>query len=174
MSGMAVKDVDETCPKNNIPDSGYNLIVVVGIKDHVRPGVREVVLTCLATGITVRMVTGDNINTAKAIARECDILTADENAIEGPKFISKPLEDIKDIIQNIQVMARSKPSDKLNFVTHLRNMFGEVVAVTGDHGTNNAPALRQSDIGLAMGIVGTEVAKENADVIVVDDNFLLM
>ncbi|KAE8718601.1 putative calcium-transporting ATPase 6, plasma membrane-type [Hibiscus syriacus] len=67
-------------------------------------------------------------------------------------------------------MARSKPSDKLNFVTHLRNMYGEVVAVTGD-GTNDAPALHQSDIGLAMGISGTEVAKENADVIIMDDNF---
>ncbi|XWS59090.1 hypothetical protein CRYUN_Cryun08bG0092300 [Craigia yunnanensis] len=167
---LAVKDVDETYPDNIIPDSGYTLIAVVGIKDPVRPGVKEAVQTCLAAGITVRMVTGDNINTAKAIAKECGILTADENAIEGPEFSSKSLDEMRDIIPNIQVMARSKASDKLNLVTHLRNMFGDVVAVTGD-GTNDAPALRRSDIGLAMGIAGTEVAKENADVIVMDDNF---
>ncbi|XVF75759.1 hypothetical protein PTKIN_Ptkin13bG0213000 [Pterospermum kingtungense] len=167
---LAVKDIDETCPENSIPDSGYTLIAIVGIKDPVRPGVKEAVQTCLDAGITVRMVTGDNINTAKAIAKECGILTADENAIEGPEFSSKSPDEIRDIIPNIQVMARSKPSDKFNLVTHLRNMFGEVVAVTGD-GTNDAPALHQSDIGLAMGIAGTEVAKENADVIIMDDNF---
>ncbi|KAA3449434.1 Autoinhibited Ca2+-ATPase 11 isoform 1 [Gossypium australe] len=167
---VAVKDVGETFNENGIPDSGYTLIAAFGIKDPVRPGVKEAVQTCLAAGITVRMVTGDNINTAKAIAKECGILTAEENAIEGPEFSSKSPDEMKDIIPNIQVMARSKPSDKLNFVTNLRNMFGEVVAVTGD-GTNDAPALRQSDIGLAMGIAGTEVAKENADVIVMDDNF---
>ncbi|KAG4183632.1 hypothetical protein ERO13_A09G121500v2 [Gossypium hirsutum] len=167
---VAVKDVGETFNENGIPDSGYTLIAVFGIKDPVRPGVKEAVQTCLAAGITVRMVTGDNINTAKAIAKECGILTAEENAIEGPEFSSKSPDEMKDIIPNIQVMARSKPSDKLNFVINLRNMFGEVVAVTGD-GTNDAPALRRSDIGLAMGIAGTEVAKENADVIVMDDNF---
>ncbi|KAE8688901.1 Calcium-transporting ATPase 3, plasma membrane-type [Hibiscus syriacus] len=167
---FAVKDADETLNENSIPCSGYTLIAVFGIKDPVRPGVKEAVQTCLAAGITVRMVTGDNINTAKAIAKECGILTADGIAIEGPEFSSKSLDEIRDIIPNIQVMARSKPSDKLNFVTHLRNMYGEVVAVTGD-GTNDAPALRQSDIGLAMGIAGTEVAKENADVIIMDDNF---
>ncbi|XP_022745023.1 putative calcium-transporting ATPase 11, plasma membrane-type [Durio zibethinus] len=167
---LAVRDVDETCRENSIPDSGYAFIAVVGIKDPVRPGVKEAVETFLAAGITVRMVTGDNINTAKAIAKECGILTADGKAIEGPEFSSEPLDEMRDIIPKIQVMARSKPSDKLNFVTNLRNMFGDVVAVTGD-GTNDAPALRQSDIGLAMGIAGTEVAKENADVIVMDDNF---
>ncbi|OMO86035.1 Cation-transporting P-type ATPase [Corchorus olitorius] len=167
---LAFKDVDDSNPEKKIPNSGYTLIAVVGIKDPVRPGVKEAVQTCLAAGITVRMVTGDNINTAKAIAKECGILTADGIAIEGPEFSNKSLDERRAIIPNIQVMARSKPSDKLNLVTNLREMFGEVVAVTGD-GTNDAPALRQSDIGLAMGIAGTEVAKENADVIVMDDNF---
>ncbi|EOY09204.1 Autoinhibited Ca2+-ATPase 11 isoform 1 [Theobroma cacao] len=167
---LAFKDVDDTYPENSIPEGDYTLIAVVGIKDPVRPGVKEAVQTCLAAGITVHMVTGDNIYTAKAIAKECGILTADENAIEGPEFSRKSLDEMRDIIPNIQVMARSKPMDKLNLVNQLRNMFGEVVAVTGD-GTNDAPALHQSDIGLAMGIAGTEVAKENADVIVMDDNF---
>ncbi|KAL4607816.1 hypothetical protein ACB092_09G202100 [Castanea dentata] len=167
---LAFKDVDDTSIENSIPDSGYTLIAVVGIKDPVRPGVKDAVLTCLAAGITVRMVTGDNIYTAKAIARECGILTEDERAIEGQEFRSMSPEQMKDIIPRIQVMARSSPSDKHTLVSHLRKMFGEVVAVTGD-GTNDAPALHEADIGLAMGIAGTEVAKENADVIILDDNF---
>ncbi|KAK9291104.1 hypothetical protein L1049_009291 [Liquidambar formosana] len=162
---LAFKDIDE----NSIPSNNYTLIAVVGIKDPVRPGVKDAVQTCLAAGITVRMVTGDNINTAKAIARECGILTADGLAIEGPEFSSKSPEEMKQIIPRIQVMARSLPLDKHTLVTHLRNMC-EVVAVTGD-GTNDAPALHEADIGLAMGIAGTEVAKENADVIILDDNF---
>ncbi|GMP86719.1 hypothetical protein CsSME_00039394 [Camellia sinensis var. sinensis] len=167
---LAYKDIDGDFNENSsIPDSGYTLTAVVGIKDPVRPGVKEAVRTCLAAGITVRMVTGDNINTAKAIARECGILTEGGLAIEGPDFRSKSPEELEHIIPRIQVMARSLPLDKHKLVTHLRNMF-EVVAVTGD-GTNDAPALHEADIGLAMGIAGTEVAKENADVIILDDNF---
>ncbi|CAN1256210.1 Putative calcium-transporting ATPase 11, plasma membrane-type [Linum perenne] len=150
--------------------SGYTLVAVVGIKDPVRPGVREAVQTCLAAGITVRMVTGDNINTARAIAKECGILTEGGVAIEGPDFRSKTPDEMRAIIPKIQVMARSLPLDKHTLVTNLKNMFGEVVAVTGD-GTNDAPALHEADIGLAMGIAGTEVAKENADIIIMDDNF---
>ncbi|CAI0430461.1 unnamed protein product [Linum tenue] len=139
-------------PNDAIPESGYTCIGIVGIKDPVRPGVKESVAVCHAAGIAVRMVTGDNINTAKAIARECGILTSDGIAIEGP------------------VMARSSPLDKHTLVKHLRTTFDDVVAVTGD-GTNDAPALHEADIGLAMGIAGTEVAKESADVIILDDNF---
>ncbi|KAJ4835750.1 Alpha carbonic anhydrase 4 [Turnera subulata] len=166
---LAFKDLDEAADER-IPASGYTLVAVVGIKDPVRPGVREAVKTCLAAGITIRMVTGDNINTAKAIARECGILTEDGVAIEGPEFRSKTAQEMRDIIPKIQVMARSSPMDKHTLVTNLRNMFREVVAVTGD-GTNDAPALHEADIGLAMGIAGTEVAKENADVIIMDDKF---
>ncbi|KAI3441010.1 Calcium-transporting ATPase [Psidium guajava] len=153
-----------------IPASGYTCIGIVGIKDPVRPGVKESVATCRSAGITVRMVTGDNINTAKAIARECGILTDDGIAIEGPDFREKSLEELLELIPKIQVMARSSPLDKHTLVKHLRTTFEEVVAVTGD-GTNDAPALHEADIGLAMGIAGTEVAKESADVIILDDNF---
>ncbi|XP_057982051.1 putative calcium-transporting ATPase 11, plasma membrane-type isoform X2 [Malania oleifera] len=166
---LAFKDIDDTS-SDSIPGDGYTLIAVVGIKDPVRPGVGDAVRNCLAAGITVRMVTGDNINTAKAIAKECGILTVDGLAIEGPEFRSKTREEMKELIPKIQVIARSSPSDKHTLVTHLRNTLGEVVAVTGD-GTNDAPALHEADIGLAMGISGTEVAKENADVIILDDNF---
>ncbi|KAL3526879.1 hypothetical protein ACH5RR_011535 [Cinchona calisaya] len=153
-----------------IPVSGYTCIGIVGIKDPVRPGVRESVALCRSAGVTVRMVTGDNINTAKAIARECGILTDDGIAIEGPVFREKSQEELLELIPKIQVMARSSPLDKHTLVKHLRTTFNEVVAVTGD-GTNDAPALHEADIGLAMGIAGTEVAKESADVIILDDNF---
>jgi len=155
---------------NPIPVSGYTCIGIVGIKDPVRPGVKESVALCRSAGVTVRMVTGDNINTAKAIARECGILTDGGIAIEGPDFREKSLEELHELIPKIQVMARSSPLDKHMLVKHLRTTFGEVVAVTGD-GTNDAPALHEADIGLAMGIAGTEVAKESADVIILDDNF---
>ncbi|KAJ1378834.1 P-type ATPase [Sesbania bispinosa] len=116
--------------KTNIPNNGYTLIAIVGIKDLVRLRVRQVVQTCLA---------------AKAIAKERGILTEDGVARAN-----------EDIIPRIHVMARTLPLDKHTLVTNLRNMFGEVVAVTGD-GTNDAPALHESDIGLAMGIDGTKV-----------------
>ncbi|XP_058069861.1 calcium-transporting ATPase 10, plasma membrane-type-like [Magnolia sinica] len=156
--------------ENPIPTGGYTCIGIVGIKDPVRPGVRESVAICRSAGITVRMVTGDNINTAKAIARECGILTDGGLAIEGQVFREKSLDELTELIPKIQVMARSSPLDKHTLVKHLRTMFNEVVAVTGD-GTNDAPALHEADIGLAMGIAGTEVAKESADVIILDDNF---
>ncbi|OVA07295.1 Cation-transporting P-type ATPase [Macleaya cordata] len=167
---LAFKDVDETYDRDSIPSDGYTLISVIGIKDPVRPEVKDAVKTCLAAGITVRMVTGDNINTAKAIAKECGILADGDLAIEGPDFCRKSPEEMKELIPKIKVMARSLPSDKHILVSQLRNTFREVVAVTGD-GTNDAPALHEADIGLAMGIAGTEVAKENADVIILDDNF---
>ncbi|KAK9741969.1 hypothetical protein RND81_03G140300 [Saponaria officinalis] len=167
---IAYKDVTEKSTGDNIPEEQFTLIAVVGIKDPVRPGVKEAVETCLAAGITVRMVTGDNINTAKAIAKECGILTSGGHAIEGPEFRNMSPTEMQHIIPNLQVMARSMPLDKHTLVTQLRQQFQQVVAVTGD-GTNDAPALHEADIGLAMGIAGTEVAKENADVVIMDDNF---
>ncbi|KAJ4963698.1 hypothetical protein NE237_023637 [Protea cynaroides] len=161
---------NEYSDKDPLPVTGYTCIAIVGIKDPVRPGVKESVAICRSAGITVRMVTGDNINTAKAIARECGILTDGGIAIEGPVFREKSEEELLNLIPKIQVMARSSPMDKHTLVKHLRTTFDEVVAVTGD-GTNDAPALHEADIGLAMGIAGTEVAKESADVIILDDNF---
>ncbi|KAH0995888.1 hypothetical protein GBA52_019752 [Prunus armeniaca] len=110
------------------------------------------------------------MNVKEAIARECGILTDDGIAIEGPEFREKNQEELLSLIPKIQVMARSSPLDKHTLVKHLRTTFDEVVAVTGD-GTNDAPALHEADIGLAMGIAGTEVAKESADVLILDDNF---
>lgn len=101
---LAFKDISDYNNDNIIPENGYTLIAVVGIKDPVRLGVKDAVETCLAAGITVRMVTGDNINTAKAIARECGILTPDGIAIEGPDFRNLSPEEMKQIIPRIQVL----------------------------------------------------------------------
>ncbi|KAL5648282.1 hypothetical protein ACJX0J_039091, partial [Zea mays] len=167
---LAYKEGDGFGEDADSPAGGFTLICIFGIKDPVRPGVKDAVKACMSAGIVVRMVTGDNINTAKAIAKECGILTDGGVAIEGPEFRNKSPEEMRDLIPKIQVMARSLPLDKHTLVKNLRGMFREVVAVTGD-GTNDAPALHEADIGLAMGIAGTEVAKESADVIVLDDNF---
>lgn len=101
---LAVKEIDDAEDETNIPDNGYTLIAIVGIKDPVRPGVKEAVRTCLAAGITVRMVTGDNINTARAIAKECGILTEGGVAIEGPEFRKLTPDQKKDVIPRIQVL----------------------------------------------------------------------
>ncbi|CAL9151842.1 unnamed protein product [Musa hybrid cultivar] len=156
-----------------LPEDDLILVAIVGIKDPCRPGVKEAVDLCTHAGVKVRMVTGDNLQTAKAIALECGILT-DANAseptlIEGRTFRMKTDAERNAIVEQITVMGRSSPSDKLLLVQALRRR-DHVVAVTGD-GTNDAPALHEADIGLSMGIQGTEVAKESSDIIILDDNF---
>ncbi|GMN55261.1 hypothetical protein TIFTF001_024380 [Ficus carica] len=144
------------------------------MQDPCRPGVRNAVELCRIAGVKVRMVTGDNIHTAKAIALECGILGPEEDAtehnlIEGKVFRALSDKEREQVAEKITVMGRSSPGDKLLLVQALRRR-GRVVAVTGD-GTNDAPALHEADIGLAMGIQGTEVAKESSDIIILDDNF---
>jgi Ca2+-transporting ATPase len=140
-----------------------------GIRDPLRPEVVESVRQCQAAGVFVRMVTGDNFLTAKAIATECGIYTAGGIAMDGPTFRDLKPEQLDAVIPRLQVLARSSPEDKLLLVTHLKRM-NETVAVTGD-GTNDGLALKAADVGFAMGIQGTEVAKEAASIILLDDNF---
>jgi len=143
---------------------------MVGIKDPIRPEVPTAVGNCLAAGIRVRMVTGDNITTATAIAKECGIVTSDKDKIiEGPRFREMTDEERVKLVPDLRVMARSSPNDKLILVNTLKKL-GHVVAVTGD-GTNDAPALKSANVGFAMGIAGTEVSKEASDIILMDDNF---
>jgi Ca2+-transporting ATPase len=142
---------------------------LVGIQDPLRPGVPEAVADCKKAGVFPRMVTGDNILTAKAIATECGIFTPGGIAIEGPEFRKMSDQQQKEIIPKLQVLARSSPDDKRKLVKRLKEM-GETVAVTGD-GTNDAPALKAADVGFSMNIAGTEVAKEASDIILMDDNF---
>ncbi|KAJ1433430.1 P-type ATPase [Sesbania bispinosa] len=158
----------------SLPEDDLILLAIVGLKDPCRPGVKDAVQLCQKAGVKVRMVTGDNVKTAKAIAVECGILSSSDDAtepniIEGKTFRALTDEEREEIVERISVMGRSSPNDKLLLVQALRRK-GHVVAVTGD-GTNDAPALHEADIGLAMGIQGTEVAKESSDIIILDDNF---
>ncbi|GHP02352.1 hypothetical protein PPROV_000110900 [Pycnococcus provasolii] len=166
---------------DDLPDSGLTLLLLVGIKDPCRPGVPEAVLRCQRAGIVVRMVTGDNKATAEAIARECHILSDDDGggvgsvglAVEGEEFremsYAQRIARFGPKLERLRVLARSSPSDKYDLVYMLRNL-GEVVGVTGD-GTNDARALKEADIGLSMGIAGTQVAQKCSDIVVLDDNF---
>eukprot|EP01039_Chlorochromonas_danica_P006079 gene6079-6693_t len=188
------------------------LDAILGIKDPLRPDVPEAVRQCQQAGIFVRMVTGDNIETAKAIAKECGILTEGGLAMEGPDFRRLTPRQLDEILPRLQVLARSSPDDKHTLVTRLngknlpetpeawqamhpdrnfleehdkllpgyreewikshdeRGLVAEVVGVTGD-GTNDGPALKAGDVGLSMGLSGTEVAKEASDIVILDDNF---
>ncbi|XP_073208433.1 plasma membrane calcium-transporting ATPase 2 isoform X6 [Lepidochelys kempii] len=159
-------------------------ICVVGIEDPVRPEVPEAIRKCQRAGITVRMVTGDNINTARAIAIKCGILHPGEDflCIEGKEFNRRirnekgevEQERIDKIWPKLRVLARSSPTDKHTLVKGIIDSTQveqrQVVAVTGD-GTNDGPALKKADVGFAMGIAGTDVAKEASDIILTDDNF---
>ncbi|KAI2952848.1 hypothetical protein CBS147321_580 [Aspergillus niger] len=144
-------------------------IGVVGIQDPLRPEVPAAIQKCHAAGVQVKMVTGDNIVTATAIASSCGIKTEDGIVMEGPKFRQLSDDEMDRVIPRLQVLARSSPEDKRILVARLKKL-GETVAVTGD-GTNDGPALRTADVGFSMGIAGTEVAKEASSIILLDDNF---
>ncbi|KAJ4352502.1 plasma membrane calcium [Didymosphaeria variabile] len=148
--------------------NGMTYIGVVGIQDPLRPGVPEAVAKCKHAGVIVRMVTGDNVVTARAIATDCGIYT-DGVVMEGPEFRKLSDQEMNETLPRLQVLARSSPEDKRILVTKLREL-GGIVAVTGD-GTNDGPALKAADIGFSMGISGTEVAKEASAIILMDDNF---
>ncbi|XP_031650110.1 plasma membrane calcium-transporting ATPase 3 isoform X1 [Oncorhynchus kisutch] len=159
-------------------------ITVVGIEDPVRPEVPDAIKKCQRAGITVRMVTGDNINTARAIAAKCGIIQPGDDflCIDGKEFNRRirnekgevEQERIDKVWPKLRVLARSSPTDKHTLVKGIIDSTvleqRQVVAVTGD-GTNDGPALKKADVGFAMGIAGTDVAKEASDIILTDDNF---
>ncbi|GAB1204165.1 hypothetical protein APSETT445_002814 [Aspergillus pseudonomiae] len=140
-----------------------------GIHDPLRPEVPGAIKTCHSAGVQVKMVTGDNINTASAIATSCGIKNGDGIVMEGPEFRKLTEKEMDAIIPRLQVLARSSPDDKRMLVKHLKRL-GETVAVTGD-GTNDGPALTSADVGFSMGISGTELAREASSIILLDDNF---
>lgn len=152
------------------PEHDLVFIGLVGIKDPVRKEVPGAVEMCKRAGLTIKMVTGDNILTACKIAKECGILTEGGVAMEGPTFRTLSELEKRKLAPRLQVLARSSPSDKFQLVSLLKKM-GEVVAVTGD-GTNDAPALKEADVGFAMGISGTQIAMNASDIILMDDNFV--
>ncbi|KGL79123.1 Plasma membrane calcium-transporting ATPase 2, partial [Tinamus guttatus] len=154
--------------------SDLTCICVVGIEDPVRPEVPEAIRKCQRAGITVRMVTGDNINTARAIAIKCGIIHPGEETKNFYCYPQIEQERIDKIWPKLRVLARSSPTDKHTLVKGIIDSTQveqrQVVAVTGD-GTNDGPALKKADVGFAMGIAGTDVAKEASDIILTDDNF---
>jgi magnesium-transporting ATPase (P-type) len=197
----------------NVPDNnGLCCDGVVGIIDPLRGDVNDAVAIAQRAGVVVRMVTGDNLQTACAIAKQCGILTPSGLALEGPVFRSMTPAQVDGVLPRLQVLARSSPEDKFLLVTRLngyglpntpeewtekhkdkigatwsrdkdrflpgyrqewtaaRPEGGQVVGVTGD-GTNDAPALKAADVGLAMGITGTKVAQSASDIVILDDKF---
>ncbi|KAL2229976.1 calcium-transporting ATPase 12, plasma membrane-type [Sesamum indicum] len=158
-----------------VPDKDLILLGFVALRGTCHPDVKQAVEICQLAGVNVKMITGENISTAKAIAIECGILSPTQQVSEDGSIVTgeefrRYQENVRmEIVENISVMARSSPLDKLLLVQSLKRR-GHVVALTGD-GTNDAPALREADIGLSMGIQGTEMEKESSDVIILDDNF---
>lgn len=141
----------------------------VGMLDPLRSGAREAICAARGAGVSVTMITGDHRATALAIARELDLAETEEQVLTGPEMIGKTDAELEALIAEVRVFARVAPRQKLEIVEAARRA-GQFVAVTGD-GVNDAPALRNANIGVAMGKSGTDVAREAADMVISDDDF---
>ncbi len=170
--GFAYRNISEEVAMASEEGTLENELVFtgfVGIKDPLRLDVKEAVETARKAGVATKMLTGDNINTAIAIGEELGLLNGKNRAVEATYIDTLSDEELKKEITTISIVARSKPDTKMRIVEALQSN-GEVVAVTGD-GINDAPALTKADVGIAMGIAGTEVSKNAADIILTDDSF---
>jgi Ca2+-transporting ATPase len=172
--GVAYKYIDGSINYMTDPvlESDLTLLGLLGMIDPPRPEVKDAVATCKAAGITPVMITGDHVSTACAIAKALGILPNDDDnlkAISGEELNHLSDRELEQKIYNYRVFARVSPVHKVRIVKALQKR-GEVVAMTGD-GVNDAPALKAADIGCAMGLSGTDVAKNAADMILADDNF---
>ena len=169
---VAYKDVD-TMPNLNSAENVENNLVfcgLIGMIDPPREGVKEAVSTCRKAGIKTVMITGDHLQTAKAIAKELGILRKNDLAIDGQTLEKMSKDELEKNIKKYSVFARVSPEHKVRIVKAFQ-VTGGVVAMTGD-GVNDAPALKNADIGIAMGKGGTDVAKNAADMVLTDDNFV--
>lgn len=169
---VAYKDVDSLPSKIDSSNIENNLTFVglIGMIDPPREGVREAVKTCKEAGIKTVMITGDHLETAKAIAKDLGILNLKDKAITGQELDKMTQNQLERNIKEYSVFARVTPEHKVRIVKAWQRN-GAVVAMTGD-GVNDSPALKNSDIGIAMGKNGTDVAKNAADIILTDDNFV--
>ena len=167
---VATREIDPASfdPNGALLDEvqGLTLMALVGIVDPPRKEARDAIARCKEAGIRARMITGDHVTTAAAIAAQLGI---EGKAMSGTEFAAMTDEELDAQVEEIGVVARVAPEDKVRLVDMLKKK-GNVVSMTGD-GVNDAPALKRSDIGVAMGITGTEVTKEAADMILTDDNF---
>ena len=168
---VGVKALDDM-PEEISPaaiENGLTFLGLVGMIDPPRPEAKDAVAVCRRAGIKPVMITGDHIITASAIARELGILQEGDRAITGAQLDGMTDEELDREVRNISVYARVSPENKIRIVKAWQKK-GEVVAMTGD-GVNDAPALKAADIGCAMGVTGTDVAKEASDMTLTDDNF---
>jgi Ca2+-transporting ATPase len=167
---VASRDVDPAAfdPAGTLLDEvqGLTLLALIGIVDPPRKEARDAIAECKQAGIRARMITGDHVTTASAIAQQLGI---EGRALSGTEFAAMTDAELDEQVESIGVVARVAPEDKVRLVDTLKRK-GNVVSMTGD-GVNDAPALKRADIGVAMGITGTEVTKEAADMILTDDNF---
>lgn len=166
---FAYKELQDREEITKEDENDYVFTGLISMIDPPRLESKDAVYKCIMAGIKPVMITGDNKVTAVAIAKEIGIMSKDDIAIEGLEIDKLNDEQLKDKVKNIAVYARVSPEHKIRIVRAWQSL-GEIVAMTGD-GVNDAPALKQADIGVAMGITGTEVSKDAASVILTDDNF---
>ena len=166
---FAYKELDQIKELNLNDEYNYTFIGLISMIDPPREESKQAVADCIMAGIKPIMITGDHKITASAIAKEIGILRDGDKAIEGLEIDKMSDDELKENIEHISVYARVSPEHKIRIVRAWQEK-GQIVAMTGD-GVNDAPALKQADIGIAMGITGTEVSKDAASVILTDDNF---
>lgn len=169
--GVATKEIDKLPDEltSEELENGLTFMGLVGMIDPPRPEAKDAVATCISAGIRPVMITGDHVVTASAIAKEIGILQEGQQAITGTELDSMTDEELDNRVEQISVYARVSPENKIRIVKAWQKK-GQVVSMTGD-GVNDAPALKAADIGCAMGITGTDVAKGAADMTLSDDNF---
>ena len=166
--GVAIRMYDEA-PDTSDLEKDMTFVGIIGMMDPPRPEVKLAVQETLTAGIRPVMITGDHPITAKEIAKQLNIAKDGDRVVTGQELATMSSAELENIVEEVPVFARVAPEHKLNIVQALQNK-GHIVAMTGD-GVNDAPALRRSDIGVAMGITGTDVSKEASEMVILDDNF---